>query len=203
MQSRRNFKTCYNLHDLLSVYCRYIMELGSGLGFTGIVISKICKPKRFTFSDCHEEVLQNLAANIVHNLDRGVHVLDIYHKSDGQDNQIKFEDAVDFKNVQMPTESSFSDQCPDCRLNSEKLFNLNCIELYEMYWNLTATNNSNEETSPTQVMELKANKNVHLVRLDWEQFNRDDILKAFYEVDTIIAAGKIFCVFRNYYRPRT
>ena len=64
-----------------------------------------------------------------------------------------------------------------------------------MYWNLTATKNSNKETSSTQVMELKANKNVHLVRLDWKQFNKDDILKAFSEVDTIIAAGKIFCVF--------
>ena len=72
-----------------------------------------------------------------------------------------------------------------------------------MYWNVTATNNSYKETSLTQVMELKADKNVHLVRLDWEQFNRDDILKAFYEVDTIIAAGKNFCLFRNYYHPRT
>ena len=184
-----------------SVNCRCILELGSGLGFTGIVISKICQPRRFTFSDCHEQVLQKLATNIVHNLVKCVHVLDTCHRSNGQDNLIKFEEAVDFKNVQVPTKSSFSDECSDCRLTSEKLFNLCCNELYEMYWKLTPSSNSDKITSPIQVMQLKADKSVHLVRLDWEKFNRDEILKAFCEVDTIIAAGKLFVSFPQLLPP--
>ena len=121
--------------------------------------------------------------------------MDTCHKSNGQDNLIKFEETVDYKNVQVPTKSSFLDQCSDCRLASEKLFNLCCNDLYEVYWKLTPSSNSDKITSPIQVMQLKANNNVHLVRLDWEKFNKDEILKAFCGVDTIIAAGKLFVSF--------
>lgn len=40
------------------------MELGSGIGFTGIAICKTCHPKAYVFSDCHPAVLQQLAENI-------------------------------------------------------------------------------------------------------------------------------------------
>ncbi|XP_069726331.1 protein-lysine N-methyltransferase EEF2KMT [Phaenicophaeus curvirostris] len=43
---------------------RTVLELGSGIGFTGIAICKACHPKRFIFSDCHPRVLQELAENI-------------------------------------------------------------------------------------------------------------------------------------------
>ncbi|XP_054254712.1 protein-lysine N-methyltransferase EEF2KMT, partial [Indicator indicator] len=41
-----------------------ILELGSGVGFTGIAICKTCRPKRYIFSDCHPCVLHQLAQNI-------------------------------------------------------------------------------------------------------------------------------------------
>lgn len=40
------------------------MELGSGIGFTGIAICKTCNPKAYIFSDCHPCVLQQLTENI-------------------------------------------------------------------------------------------------------------------------------------------
>lgn len=40
------------------------MELGSGIGFTGIAICKTCNPKTYIFSDHHHGVLQQLAENI-------------------------------------------------------------------------------------------------------------------------------------------
>ncbi|KFO71260.1 Protein FAM86A, partial [Cuculus canorus] len=43
---------------------RTVLELGSGIGFTGIAICKACHPKRFIFSDCHPRVLQELTQNI-------------------------------------------------------------------------------------------------------------------------------------------
>ncbi|NXD44684.1 EF2KT methyltransferase, partial [Copsychus sechellarum] len=43
---------------------RTILELGSGIGFTGIAICKTCQPRTFIFSDCHPRVLRQLEENI-------------------------------------------------------------------------------------------------------------------------------------------
>ncbi|XP_068276237.1 protein-lysine N-methyltransferase EEF2KMT isoform X1 [Nyctibius grandis] len=43
---------------------RTVLELGSGIGFTGIAICKTCTPKRYIFSDCHRGVLKQLTENI-------------------------------------------------------------------------------------------------------------------------------------------
>ncbi|XP_056393037.1 protein-lysine N-methyltransferase EEF2KMT [Hyla sarda] len=43
---------------------RMILELGSGIGLTGLVICKSCFPKKYTFTDCHQKVLQQLKDNI-------------------------------------------------------------------------------------------------------------------------------------------
>ncbi|KFP48996.1 Protein FAM86A, partial [Cathartes aura] len=43
---------------------RTVLELGSGIGFTGIAICKTCDPKTYIFSDCHPCVLKQLTENI-------------------------------------------------------------------------------------------------------------------------------------------
>ncbi|NXS29270.1 EF2KT methyltransferase, partial [Pomatostomus ruficeps] len=43
---------------------RTILELGSGIGFTGIAICKTCQPRTFIFSDCHPRVLRQLGENV-------------------------------------------------------------------------------------------------------------------------------------------
>uniref|UniRef100_A0A8C6LZ41 Eukaryotic elongation factor 2 lysine methyltransferase n=2 Tax=Nothobranchius TaxID=28779 RepID=A0A8C6LZ41_NOTFU len=44
--------------------CRSVLELGSGVGLTGIGICRSCSPNRFIFSDCHASVLQKLRENV-------------------------------------------------------------------------------------------------------------------------------------------
>ncbi|XP_003226747.2 protein-lysine N-methyltransferase EEF2KMT [Anolis carolinensis] len=43
---------------------RSILELGSGIGLTGLAICKACHPSKYTFSDHHPCVLQKLLENI-------------------------------------------------------------------------------------------------------------------------------------------
>ncbi|NXJ31566.1 EF2KT methyltransferase, partial [Ciconia maguari] len=43
---------------------RTVLELGSGIGFTGIAICKTCNPKAYIFSDYHPCVLKQLTENI-------------------------------------------------------------------------------------------------------------------------------------------
>ncbi|KFU87970.1 Protein FAM86A, partial [Chaetura pelagica] len=43
---------------------RTVLELGSGIGFTGIAICKTCSPRTYIFSDCHPWVLKQLRENI-------------------------------------------------------------------------------------------------------------------------------------------
>ncbi|KAG8006561.1 Protein-lysine N-methyltransferase EEF2KMT [Nibea albiflora] len=43
---------------------RTVLELGSGVGLTGITICRSCSLNRFVFSDCHPSVLQKLRNNI-------------------------------------------------------------------------------------------------------------------------------------------
>ncbi|XP_041853244.1 protein-lysine N-methyltransferase EEF2KMT isoform X2 [Melanotaenia boesemani] len=43
---------------------RSVLELGSGVGLTGITICRSCSPHRFVFSDFHPTVLQKLRDNV-------------------------------------------------------------------------------------------------------------------------------------------
>eukprot|EP00057_Strongylocentrotus_purpuratus_P003401 XP_003726565.1 PREDICTED: protein-lysine N-methyltransferase EEF2KMT isoform X1 [Strongylocentrotus purpuratus] len=49
---------------------RRVLELGSGLGLTGLASCDLCQPLTYTFSDCHEQVLKTLQENILLNIHR-------------------------------------------------------------------------------------------------------------------------------------
>ncbi|XP_076998005.1 protein-lysine N-methyltransferase EEF2KMT isoform X3 [Tamandua tetradactyla] len=46
---------------------RTVLELGSGAGFAGLAICKVCHPRTYIFSDCHSRVLEQLRGNILLN----------------------------------------------------------------------------------------------------------------------------------------
>lgn len=57
-------RICYNQNT-----SRSILELGCGLGLTGIFTCMECKPHRYIFSDCHYLVLDRLKENIMLNFE--------------------------------------------------------------------------------------------------------------------------------------
>ncbi|KAG8042727.1 hypothetical protein G9C98_005367 [Cotesia typhae] len=52
------------MENKISIAGKSIVELGSGVGLTGITVLKTCKPKSYTFTDCHPRVLDLLEENI-------------------------------------------------------------------------------------------------------------------------------------------
>nr|XP_014346319.1 PREDICTED: protein-lysine N-methyltransferase EEF2KMT isoform X2 [Latimeria chalumnae] len=46
---------------------RSVLELGSGIGLTGLVLCKMCQPERYIFSDHHPNVIQQLRKNVLLN----------------------------------------------------------------------------------------------------------------------------------------
>jgi len=53
---------CKFLHN------KHVLELGSGVGLTGLCVSLRCKPSSYWFSDCHPAVLSMLQSNILLNV---------------------------------------------------------------------------------------------------------------------------------------
>ncbi|XP_072044335.1 protein-lysine N-methyltransferase EEF2KMT-like isoform X2 [Amphiura filiformis] len=54
-----------------------IVELGCGLGLTGLIICKTCTPTQYVFTDYHQQVLRTLQENLVINRIQGHHIQDV------------------------------------------------------------------------------------------------------------------------------
>ncbi|XP_066253405.1 protein-lysine N-methyltransferase EEF2KMT-like [Euwallacea similis] len=65
---------CLINKDVLSK--KKFLELGSGIGLTGLVVSLHCQPKTYIFSDCHSSVLDALAKNIIVNCKELMHAFE-------------------------------------------------------------------------------------------------------------------------------
>ncbi|KOX67357.1 Protein FAM86A [Melipona quadrifasciata] len=47
---------------------KVVLELGCGVGLTGLSIIKMCSPEQYIFTDCHEIVLKMVSENVMLNL---------------------------------------------------------------------------------------------------------------------------------------
>ncbi len=143
--------------------CRCVLELGSGLGFAGIAISKTCQPRKYVFSDCHDFVLQKLAANIVLN----------FHQCTCEQSSSSSLRKVDDK------------LCETC-INFSNLFKMNFSDVCEKHWKSVGN------TSTSNVRQLRTDSRVHLCSLDWEKIDEEEVRALFSDVDVVVAAGQFY-----------
>ena len=90
---------------ILAEYCanngtkftnKRIIELGSGLGLTGISTVMNCQPQYYCFTDAHENVLEYMIENVKMNLGDRIGIDDQSANSDGIMMQAKFENCEFF-----------------------------------------------------------------------------------------------------------
>ncbi|XP_029035157.2 protein-lysine N-methyltransferase EEF2KMT [Osmia bicornis bicornis] len=76
---------------------KVILELGCGVGLTGLCIIKKCFPKQYIFTDCHETVLQMLSENVKLNLLHNEEII----KSQTRADRLKLEVKYNCTNVKI------------------------------------------------------------------------------------------------------
>lgn len=91
-----------------------ILELGAGLGLTGLSVIKSCNPASYTFTDLHATVLETLKENILINLDYENSLI-LNHSNEGstvvmddlvEDFRIEYNDTIVFaKRLDWATDS--------------------------------------------------------------------------------------------------
>ncbi|EDS36427.1 conserved hypothetical protein [Culex quinquefasciatus] len=61
-------------NNLEEFHGKNILELGSGVGLTGIFMAKYCEPSMIVLSDCHNSVINTLRQNVELNFPKGTRV---------------------------------------------------------------------------------------------------------------------------------
>lgn len=59
---------CCILQIFAWLYHRSVLELGSGVGYAGIALCRMCQPTSCCLTDCHHDVLETLTENVAINL---------------------------------------------------------------------------------------------------------------------------------------
>ncbi|KAK6169196.1 hypothetical protein SNE40_020294 [Patella caerulea] len=181
--------TEFVMENKASFQNRNILELGSGLGLTGIVTCHRCKPQTYTFSDCHPQVLFLMAKNIEANLTQSVPK---FQQGSDRDKKIirkirrqlslNAESCAEFVGDEAilvsPTQSQvFDAKCDGDEIQSDP----NDLELNMKYWKLDKCGLYGT---------YKKDENVRIAKLDWE--NISDSLMEKLKPDFILAADVVY-----------
>jgi len=86
---------------------RSVVELGSGLGLTGITCCMLCHPQSYTFTDCHSDVLSLLAKNVQHNL--GSYLESETNSATNTNCKHQSEEEIHFDSVELDVDTSVWD----------------------------------------------------------------------------------------------
>ena len=138
------------------------MELGSGLGFTGISLMSLCNIKGYIFSDCHPNVMKTLANNVLRNTDNFCAEFSDTKFSVGQ--------------CQNEFDKILLNHLPKLACND-------CDPICDKCWTYL------HQTSSIPVLKHTKAAFITLAQIDWENYDSDELLNLANEVDVVLAAG--------------
>lgn len=84
---------------------KIVLELGCGVGLTGLSVIKRCSPKKYIFTDCHRTVLDTVSENVQLNLPNNTRIVSCdgrlrlqlkYNCTDVQVMDLKWEDVDEY-----------------------------------------------------------------------------------------------------------
>ncbi|GAB1602456.1 protein-lysine N-methyltransferase EEF2KMT-like [Argonauta hians] len=181
-----------------------ILELGCGLGLTGIVICRNCQPAHFCFTDCHSQVLYLLSKNIEHNLlqnnqsekdksQEDIHLspINVNNKNDEKimrkiRRQLSLSaesnptnDMTDIIEICLSPSTPPSDESEI--MQKDPVEDFADFELYSKSW---------KKDCDSRIATLKKNDKISITKLDWETF--DDSFLNWYCPDVILAADVVY-----------
>lgn len=186
--------------EVILFFCyRSVLELGSGLGLTGICMCKCCQLKSYTFTDCHPQVLFLLMKNIELNFSLKskkpeILKVELDDKSVTKDNKMMrsirrqlsvnaepniCSDSAEIMEISYTSSASQEEEEVD---NEDEIFeDLNKFSPCSSSW---------VRNDKDSLYKLKVDDKIRLCQFDWEE-SIDSLSKAIIP-DVILAAGKLY-----------
>ena len=147
----------------LCLVIRVVLELGSGLGLVGLVLSRLCQPREVILSDYHDDVIRCLINNVERNISK-------------QENEV--EKVVDEEEEILSEEEELVDSSSEGRhvgVSDER-------KASKRPW----------KGGQLESLVQFNRSNVTVLKLNWESVSDESLDALSSHVDVIIAAGNAF-----------
>ena len=161
------------------LWCRKILELGSGLGLTGLVICQHCEPQRFIFSDCHPNVMTLLSENIHRNVGCDTSQANVVTHATHSPS------AADKMLTNSSLDSTELSRSQSLDFGADKRFPISLGHS----WHIENSDPHGDSQGTVTRYRHTQKDGLVLMDLDWEAVSDKELVALAREVDLIIAAG--------------
>ena len=194
----------YSFDNTCTCIFRDILELGSGLGMLGLAVCKKCAIQRYTFTDCHNHVLNLLASNIHINAKKDSESEEAVQTQCVKRARRSYEEDVHSDTVDCgikpshveSDDSLFTHATGSC----DSLTSTNCVKCESATSNSVSKNDSISEEvyldidtwkqTSDHLYQYRHDNKLQLCKLDWEHV-ADNVVSQLGNTDVILAAGKV------------
>ncbi|KAJ8318061.1 hypothetical protein KUTeg_003152 [Tegillarca granosa] len=186
-----------------------VLELGSGLGLTGICVCKCCQLKSYTFTDCHPQVLfllmKNIELNFLNSKKPELSKLEHGNKNTSKDNKMMKSIRRQLSVNAEPNICSDSAEIMDISYTSsasqeEEDNEEDDNEIFEDLNKFSPCSTSWIRNDKDSLYRLKVDDKIRLCQFDWEE-SIDSLSKAI--TPDVILAAEIFVFFTDVVYDKT